>query len=280
MKCFYHSADLDGHCSGAIVKRFHPEAECIGINYGEPFPWEVVARGEEVWLVDFTLQPISDMVKLNQLCSLTWIDHHKTAIAEADKIGFIASKDQRLSVDDAACELTWMKATTDWSRAEIPLSVRWLGRYDIWQHKYHPGALEFQYGMRFQEDTKPENQDLWSRIFYDLKKVSDIKDLGAIILTYEERHNIKVCSASAFEVLFDGLRCIAVNETIGNSLTFKSVWDAARHDAMLCFYWKRDQWTVSLFSDKPGVDVSLICKAHGGGGHKGAAGFQCKELPF
>ena len=38
MKCFYHSADLDGHCSGAIVKMVYPECELIGINYGDKFP--------------------------------------------------------------------------------------------------------------------------------------------------------------------------------------------------------------------------------------------------
>lgn len=28
------------------------------------------------------------------------------------------------------------------------------------------------------------------------------------------------------------------------------------------------------------IDVSVIAKAHGGGGHKGAAGFICDNLPF
>jgi hypothetical protein len=42
MICFYHSADLDGHCSGAIIKKVHPECELIGINYGDEFPWDKV----------------------------------------------------------------------------------------------------------------------------------------------------------------------------------------------------------------------------------------------
>jgi hypothetical protein len=40
------------------------------------------------------------------------------------------------------------------------------------------------------------------------------------------------------------------------------------------------QWTVSMYGLKPSVDVGAICTKHGGGGHKGAAGFQCKSLPF
>ena len=52
MKCFYHSSDLDGHCSGAIVKARFPECEMIGINYGQPFPWGDIEEGEIVYMVD------------------------------------------------------------------------------------------------------------------------------------------------------------------------------------------------------------------------------------
>lgn len=38
------------------------------------------------------------------------------------------------------------------------------------------------------------------------------------------------------------------------------------------------RWTISLYSTK--VDVSVICKQHGGGGHKGAAGFVSESFPF
>jgi len=33
--CFYHSADLDGHCSGAIVRKVFPQAQLVGANYGD-----------------------------------------------------------------------------------------------------------------------------------------------------------------------------------------------------------------------------------------------------
>ena len=33
--CFYHKADLDGVCSGAIVKHFVPDCELYGFDYGE-----------------------------------------------------------------------------------------------------------------------------------------------------------------------------------------------------------------------------------------------------
>jgi nanoRNase/pAp phosphatase (c-di-AMP/oligoRNAs hydrolase) len=39
-------------------------------------------------------------------------------------------------------------------------------------------------------------------------------------------------------------------------------------------------FTVSMYSEKKTVDCADICKQHGGGGHKGAAGFTCPALPF
>ena len=37
---------------------------------------------------------------------------------------------------------------------------------------------------------------------------------------------------------------------------------------------------VSLYSTREDVDCGAIAKSLGGGGHKGAAGFICDELPW
>lgn len=106
---------------------------------------------------------------------------------------------------------------------------------------------------------------------------------------------------------FASYHCIAVNLGHTNSKVFYSVWrrecpncDGGRllapapgcrvclgsgriepYDLMITFCRRKDKlWNVSLYSTKPEIDCGAICKAFGGGGHKGAAGFQCKELPF
>ena len=104
MKCFYHSADLDGHCSGAIIKRKYPECEMIGINYGQDFPWRSIEAKDQVFMVDFSLQPFTDMIRLQGMCNLTWVDHHQTAISDARKHNF--TPDGRLAIGMAGCELT------------------------------------------------------------------------------------------------------------------------------------------------------------------------------
>jgi len=276
MKCFYHNADLDGKCSGAIVKMFVPEMELIGINYGQPFPWETICTGETVWMVDFSLQPFEDMERLNELCNLVWIDHHKSAIEEAHMRGFLAGGAQFLQDGTAACELTWKACGC----GAVPQAVYLLGRYDVWAWRDVPLALEFQYGMR-QYEADPADMEFWERLFRG-DAVGNIIAQGRNLLAFEQRQNEMYAKSCAFETTLDGLRCIAVNKGLTNSLLFKAVYDPAKHDAMISFVWRKGQWKVSIYADKPDVDASAIARRYGGGGHKGAAGFQCDLLflPF
>jgi uncharacterized protein len=289
MKCFYHSADLDGHCSGAIVKHFCPECELIGFNYGQDFPWSSILFGETIFMVDVSL-PIHQMVELARISTLIWIDHHVGIIREFNAL---PDEDQQLfdgrrNTKMAACELCW-----EWFSPEpVPLVVECLGVYDSWRFLPHDEASvkKFQYGMRMTKETRPEHaMAFWEKLFpltlHD-EAFDQIFFRGATIYDYQLAENEKHCRSCAFETMIwdeagEEIRCIAVNSSLMNSDVFKSVWDAAKYDVMLCFYWSnRGFWRVSIYSDKPTVDCSVLAKIHGGGGHKGAAGFQCQELPF
>jgi oligoribonuclease NrnB/cAMP/cGMP phosphodiesterase (DHH superfamily) len=274
--CFYHVADLDGKCSGAIVnKALKGDVELYGYDYGWPFPWGKVF-GRDVIMVDVSLQPASDMLKLaSEAKSFTWIDHHKSAIEEADKLGLQADGVRKVGL--AACELCWRYYFPD---SRMPLAVELLGRYDVWDHS-NPDALPFQYGARLK--LPDACHTYWSEVLVSVGAcaVDPIISDGRLILAYETEQNRKRAGALAFETQIDGLRAIAANVGLTNSQLFDSVWDPERHDVMMPFYRsKKGYWTVSIYSTKPEIDCSVVAKAHGGGGHKGAAGFQCAELPF
>jgi len=274
MKVFYHSADLDGHCSGAIIKTKYPDCELIGINYGDIFPWSNIKKNENVFMVDFALQPFSDMEKLNKIAKLSWIDHHKTAIEEAHKKGFIASKLQVLQIGKAACELCWETFYPGVKNRTVEL----LGRYDVWD--LIPNTLELQNGLRMY-DTLPNNDFLWKKLLGQNNAfLDDVLKIGSTLLRKQKMDNIAYIKACSFETEIDGLNVIALNRGLTNSKIFESEYNPKKHDAMLTFVWRKGQWTVSLYSDQKNIDVSKICKARGGGGHKGAAGFQCSILPF
>lgn len=288
MKCFFHSADLDGHCSGAIVKHFAPQCEMIGINYGKPFPWAEIESGETVFMVDFTLQPFEDMERLLNICNLVWIDHHKTAIEEAERRGFKAPGLRRVGI--GACALTWESFDYDNGETPIPEAVRLLAEYDVWNHS-DPLTLPFQYGMRMNENTWPDNQEFWEQLLgtseserrYADALIAKTVEVGETILAYEKSQNEKFCKAYSFETEFDGKMAIACNRGFTNSQVFESVWDPEQYDLMLTFCRLKPpagKWTVSIYSDKDDIDCGNIARKFGGGGHKGAAGFQCSKLPF
>ncbi len=163
MKCFYHGADLDGHCSGAIVKYRYPECEMYPINYGDEFPWDEIKPDEIIFMVDFCLQP-HDKMKLLGDTLLHYIDHHADAVTAMrnmlDPNGFTWIGKPCLG-EKAACELTWEYLFPD---KPVPLAVKFLGRYDVWDHA-DDRTLPFQMRMRM-EDLDPKNWedcgDKWS----------------------------------------------------------------------------------------------------------------------
>ena len=132
--CFYHSADLDGHCSGAIVKYRFPEAIMHPINYGDAFPWDEIHPEDEVYMVDFCLQPFNDMIRLGKSCNLVWIDHHATSIEEVFACPAVIEAKHTLNPKKAACELTWEYL---FPNEPVPLAVKLLSLYDSWTYQGH-----------------------------------------------------------------------------------------------------------------------------------------------
>lgn len=277
--CFYHSADLDGHCSGAIVKRRFPDCELYGINYGQEFPWERIEREDTVIMVDFSLQPFEDMHKLKQSCrEFIWLDHHVTALDEALKSNFeyMGSAVNRVGI--GACLLSWVYF---FPYESIPLPVELLAKYDVFDLK-DDRILPFQYGMRLNEDTYPTNTRFWDRVFYG-SDTEEIIQIGTSILKYEESQNKKFCGAYSFETNLFQLKAIAINRGFTNSKIFDSVWNPEKYHLMITFIrlpLPKMKWTVSLYTTREDINCGEIAKMFGGGGHRKAAGFQCEKLPF
>lgn len=295
--CIYHRVDLDGQCSAAIVARRYPDVELFGWNYGDTIPWDRIEEADEVVLVDVSFQPWGKMERLADIASgddrgpvdIIWIDHHKTAIEGHEDCLYFGGTRQ---IGQAACELTWKYYFPD---EPMPRAVHLLGRWDVWAWPDMPERDEieaFQFGMR-SEKTGPE-QHIWAEILsgrFDDER-ERITDAGRSILSYRDQQNARLAK-SAFETLIEEPficpktslplvkmhRVLAVNAG-GGSTVLDSVW--AEHPdcvAMLMFFWAGRHWTYSLYSDR-GFDCSVVAKARGGGGHAGAAGFQCDELPF
>lgn len=286
MKVFYHN-DLDGLCSAAIVKHAYPEIPLenfMEINYGWPFPWDIIKPGERVWMVDFCLQPFSDMNRLNRKAPLVWIDHHKTALEEYQKY----LDDDYIHIDglrkigQAGCELTWQYCFKD---EDVPRVVHLLGRYDVWD-LYSPEVLQFQMGMRF-KDFSLDHQfwnivlDIDSPEEYKQGIINDTIEIGQTIIQWEDVRAKEYCKAYGIETFLNGYRAMALNIGRSNSQFFQAGFDKENYDIFIYFCrLPSRKWTVGLIANNDYVDVGEIAKSFGGGGHKSASGFTTDSLPF
>lgn len=286
MICFYHKADLDGHCSGAIIKNKFLDCICVGVDHGDTIEKldQKIKPNEEIYVVDFCFND-EDMDFLNGF-KLHWIDHHKSSIDNAHKRGFLANGGQSLEIGKAACELTWEYIHPETS---TPWAVYALGRYDVWDHEDFD-VLPFQYGMRLNKNTLPES-NIWrdylcaefnpfsiiENILYENILFKTIKK-GKLILSYEEKQNQMYAKGMFFETIFEGLRAVVINRSFANSKIFDSVYNPDKHDLMILFGMKRNSYKYTLYSTKDEVDVSVLAQKYGGGGHKKAAGFLSNKM--
>jgi oligoribonuclease NrnB/cAMP/cGMP phosphodiesterase (DHH superfamily) len=275
----YHNCDLDGFCSGAIIKKKYPEAKMVGHDYGIEFDFDRIDG--PVIMADISL-PMKDMVELASKSGwkLTWIDHHISAIKDYSEYTKDSESFCIAVLEDgiAACEGTWKYLFPD---QDMPLSVKLLGEYDTWRNgdkvKWEDEILPFQYGMRLRcnsVDTFP------SYILESDDHVWDVIEEGKTVIRYQSQTSELQCKTAAFETEFEGLRAICLNGGGFNSNAFESVYNESKHDLMIPFQWKKDKWVVSLYTTKDEVDCSVLAKSKGGGGHKKAAGFQVSDISF
>lgn len=277
----YHR-DADGFCAAAIAKMAGIEGKYWAVDYGDKTSG--VITGGKVYMLDYCLQPFERMETLNDMCELYWIDHHKSALDAALKANFKASGDQLTVIGGAACELTWLYFHPI---ETSPCWVHLTGRYDVWDHS-DPHTIPFHYGLLSREldPATSKGMSVWEALNDETEApgtgltIMDIVTGGQYIQRYNDIKYARLAKDISFELAFEGLKFIAFNRTKTGSKIADSVWDTEVYDAILTFGWARDQWVVGLYSDKPGIDVSAIAVKYGGGGHAGAAGFQCQELPF
>ena len=287
MKCFHHT-DLDGLCSAAIVhfsNKYDQKHICYHpIDYKDDFPFNEIKKDEDVIIVDFSLQKHGDFEKLLKITkNVIWIDHHKSAI---DKHKDIARQIKGLRSEKIpGCILAWHYFC---SGKSIPAIVEMIGSYDVWDFtKYDKKDLcKIQTGIRLHEHS-PRSY-IWDYLFTDgateiitnenHSRIMEILQDGEIALKYRQNTYESLIKSFSFEADFEGYRCICCNQGMTSSQLFDSV--NGEYDLMIPFVFDGFLFSVSLYTENGSIDVSEIAKKYGGGGHRNAAGFQCKQLPF
>lgn len=265
----YHHNDNDGRCAAAIVGMCNRDSDVLyrEMDYKDVPDFSYVKPEDEVYIVDFSFKP-EVMDKLRAFTShVHWCDHHVTAkeYGYDDIPGVRDFSEKGLS----GCECTWkylMKGEA------IPLALQLLGDYDAWRLEHRPDCFLFYEGLKL-NDTRPVT-GFWGRV--DDKMVGTILSAGKTAMQYRDNYCTGLRNTFGYETELDGYRAYALNAYMLGSGAYADKFK----EFQLCIAYIHDgaKFTVSLYSEN--VDVSEIAKKHGGGGHKGAAGFVCNEIPW
>lgn len=292
----HHCADHDGIFCREIARKFLPDAELIGWDFGDP-PIAFPAEGT-VYVLDISPDVFHKTAALIANDRLIWIDHHKSAIEKwsAQIPGY--------RIDGvAACRLAWQWFSA-WAsedgpsrlsnktlpgkqdfvnrRLNEPLAVLLAGEYDIWD-KHDPRTDAFQFGLR----SRKLEPDDWAMMLstdgtgFDL--TSQLCCDGLLLQSYQQKIDSDLVRFKSFTLPWQGLTFLVLNTGRFNSLTFAALdVPETGHDALMGFAFNGKSWTVSLYhaAHRKDIDLSQIAVKYGGGGHRGACGFTCDELPF
>jgi len=293
----YHSADYDGIFCREIAKHFLGEKDVnyIGWNFGDakiPFPDD-----GEVYVLDLSPECLSHTPQ-RAASALIWIDHHKTSIEKWPKqiLGY--------RIDGvAACRLAWQWFSHVCDQNEThchpalptkqnffdrtvsePIAVRLAGEYDIWD-KRDERADVLQYGLRCVDDPN------WKKLFEERNAkgqhctahLFEILEKGKVAQSYAQKIDADLVTHRSYRMDWEGLKWLVLNTGRFNSLTFAALDKPdTGHDALLGYMFNGKAWTASLYHAKhrTDLDLSTIAVKYNGGGHRGACGFTCQQLPF
>ena len=276
----YHANCWDGFCAAWLARKAFGEIDAHAAHYGTEPP-EV--SGRVVYMLDYAY-PREVMNRVaGDSRRLVVLDHHKTAQAALDGLhepesGIDVWFDMGKSGGRLAWEWFW---DTTFAKQTIddrfwPLAVRrdrapWLVDYtedrDLWRHAL-PETEAINAALR----SHPLDFDLWDQ-FAQKDPVSTLAYEGRAIRRREQQIVSDHVRNARIEN-FDGTWTVPI---VNATTLFSEIAGelAKGHPFAACYFDRQDgkrQW--SLRSADDGLDVSEIAKAHGGGGHKHAAGFE------
>lgn len=268
----YHANCWDGFCAAWVARKALGDIDPFPAYYGATPP---IVNGRVVYVLDFSY-PRDVMAQVaTDARRIVMLDHHKTAMEALDGLHQPESGiDVWFDMNKSGGRLAWEWFTSQGYDLPTPNSPRapWLVDYtedrDLWRHALD-GTEEINAALR----SYPLDFALWDQ-FEQKDPRSTFYYEGAAIRR-AERAIVDSHVRNARERDIDGHRVLAVNATVLFSEIAGELAKGRPFGA--CYFDRQDgkrQW--SLRSDDSGVDVSTIAKAHGGGGHVHAAGYEVR----
>lgn len=285
----YHNADPDGIFSGAIALKAHPKAVTIGYNYEPDFsPIIAQCHAKNVVMVDVSPKNWLDVHHLCEVAnSVTWIDHHPSALRE------MQAADTPAHYPNFTCVFEhekWGAAKKTWEYffpgEPLPTAIEYVAAYDAfrdygsyeWVAHYFP----FRFATGMIDTPQQVLEDFSFDDDMDEDSIQEELACGRAIAAYIEHDHAYVvnspdhCHDTLFRLKGNTYRVLAINRGLFGDM-FKSR-DLTKFDFVVGFYRSTTGWKVSLRGAGKDIDLGAIAKTFGGGGHKDAAGFSVESF--
>jgi len=289
MKYIIHHGDADGRCAAALAAEGAkaPDVKYYELQYGEEPPWNEFMLFEEerdeMWLVDFSFsEPL--MQKLRGYCGeFYWIDHHYTALR--DLIYFDIGGDDGYKglpglrrLGTGACKLTWQFLQShSGCLGAAPKFVEYISDYDVGRNQWP----ESKYLVTYLADMAFEVEEY--QIMLDTSDLDFmLKEGRKMYRTNLSRYRRILAQYGYKTTRFDvfakrPLKSISVNYPgnghvgrAGKEMGYQIVHcynDFMRGGALIRKH--------HVYTDDPDINLGVFAAMHGGGGgHRGAAGWE------
>lgn len=276
----YHADCLDGIASAWVVwEYFDGEVDLIPVQYGEP----IVQFGQErevIYIIDFSYGAGQLRILSQYTDKLVVIDHHKTAVERLQNAKLPDNVELYLDTSIAGCIGTFKYFHT---QRTIPDVLKYIADRDMWEFKYENTKAICSYLY-----SKPLTVELIDNTINN--NLATTIDIGETILEVEARQRAILKKNKFYINIGKYSSIIAINAP---AFMVSELADELLDEYPLfpfiaiVQYTDNYQWKVSLRSrkydpvhslDKKGVDVSIIAKSFGGGGHRNAAGFYTTNI--
>jgi oligoribonuclease NrnB/cAMP/cGMP phosphodiesterase (DHH superfamily) len=246
-------------------------------NYSHGDKIDVTMKNVNIYFLD--MAPSIDIYQeLKENNSVYVLDHHKSNVK--DYAG-LPDKNVRFDMNLSGVGLAW-----EWfyPNEEMPLFVKMIQGRDLFKFDYD-NINEFSETLNLEMDTRrsiKEQLKIFDDLFYNKHKLTEYIEFGEPLL---RKKMIKIEALAERNIkniyLYEGHKLCMVNcdselgSDLGSNLTQRPECDFA-------ILWNYDhvyeKYNISMrSSDK--VDVSIICKKFGGGGHPNASGCKLNVHP-
>lgn len=263
----YHADCADGFAAAwAAWKKYKNKALYIAVP---PNNREVpsVAKGKDVFTLDYTFPFDALKDAQEQVRSLTIIDHHETNEKTARMAG------------GGLFDMAHSGAVLSWNyfhpAKPVPRLLRHVEDSDLWKFKLRH-TREITEAMSLYD----MNFKTWEKLVRDFEQKKEKKyvDEGAILIRSRDRRIGRLIGFGE-EIIFEGHKALMINSPFYVSEIGHSI---VRHGTPVALIWSRrgDKVMVSLRSDGKEVNVAKLAERYGGGGHAAAAGFTFKVKDF